>query len=118
MNSSCVGLTIKVIPDTKNGQPFARLMPAKPDRRRDHVRSPLALRVNGGRSSDAQRIDDLHDRRSAGGGRHWALLLFAISQDRFRGDICDALAGGGSGNRMHLAGAAAKFHNRCSTMPR
>ena len=64
-----------------------------PDRHRDHVCSPLAAGVDGARLFDAQGIDGLHDRRSdrAGRCRHRALLLFTISDDRFRGDMRDAL---------------------------
>ena len=80
-----------------------------PDRHRDHVCSPLAAGVDGARLFDAQGIDGLHDRRSdrAGRCRHRALLLFTISDDRFRGDMCDALAARGADDRMDLAGAIA-----------
>jgi len=82
-----------------------------PDRHRDHVCSPLAAGVDGARLFDAQRIDGLHDRRSdrAGRCRHRALLLFAISDDRFRGDMRDALAARGADDRMDLAGAVARL---------
>jgi hypothetical protein len=70
-------------------------MRAAPDRHRDNVCGPVAVGVDGARSFDAERIDSLHDRSSdrAGGYRHRALLLFAVSQDRFCVDIRHALAG-------------------------
>src|SRR6202048_3968408 len=86
-------------------------MRAAPDRYRDNVRSPVAVGVDGARSFDAERIDGLHDRSSdcASGYRHRALLLFAVSQNRFCVDICHALAGCGADDRMDLAGAVAQF---------
>ena len=96
---------------------LARLMRAAPDRHRDYVCSPVAVGVDGARSFDAERIDGLHDRSSdrAGGYRHRALLLFAVSQNRFRADIRHALAGCGADDRMDLAGAIAQFPDRRGT---
>ena len=92
-------------------------MRAPPDRRRHHVCSPLAVGVDGARLSDAQGIDGLHDRRSdrACGDRYRALLLFEISQDRFRVDIGDAVVGCGADDRMDLAGAVARFPDWCGS---
>jgi hypothetical protein len=89
----------------------SELLRAAPDRHRDHVCSPLAVGVDGARLSDAQGIDGLHDRRSdrACGDRYRALLLFEISQDRFRVDIGDAVVGCGADDRMDLAGDLSPF---------
>ena len=82
-------------------------MRAAPDRHRDHVCSPLAVRVDGARPPDAQGIDGLHDRRGdcAGGDRYRPLLLFAIPHDRFRIDIGDTLVDCGVDHRLDLASA-------------
>ena len=86
-------------------------MRAAPGRHRDHVCSPVAAGVDDARSSDAQGIDGLHDRGrdGAGGDRYRALLLSEISQDRFRGHLGHTLAGGGTDDRVDLAGAVAEF---------
>jgi hypothetical protein len=88
-------------------------MRAPPDRHRDHVCGPLAVRVDGARSSDPQGVDGLHDRRGdrAGGDRHRTLLLFAIPHDRFRIDIGDTLVDCGADHRVDLAGAVTRFHD-------
>ena len=88
-------------------------MRAAPDRHRDHVRSPLAVGVDGARLSDAEGIDGLHDRGRdrAGGDRHRTLLLFAIPHDRFRIDIGDTLVDCGVDHRVDLAGAVTWFYD-------
>ena len=88
-------------------------MRAPPDRRRHHVCSPLAVRVDGARLFDAQGIDGLHDRRGdrAGGDRYSTFLLFAIPHDRFRIDIGDPLVDCGVDHRVDLAGAATWFYD-------
>jgi hypothetical protein len=87
---------------------------APPDRHRRHVCSPLVVRVDGARLSDAQGIDGLHDRRGdrARGDRYSAFLLFAISHHRFRLDPGDALAGSGVDDRVDFAGAATGLFDR------
>ena len=67
----------------------------------------------GDRHFDAQGIDGLHDRRRHGSDRDRdrALLLPAISDDRFHDDIRGVLAGSGDCDRMDIAEAVAGLHH-------
>jgi hypothetical protein len=71
----------------------------------------MAIGVDGDRHFDAQGIDGLHDRRRHGSDRDRdrALLLPAISDDRFHDDIRGVLAGGNDCDRMDIAEAVPAY---------